>query len=137
MRIRMKARAAGPRGVYFPGAVVRVPEDVDETTATAWLNGGFAEAVKVHDVERAVMPAPPEQAVVPAGNATRDEGPDLQTISGIGPATARRLIAAGIGSAGALARAEAGAVASAAGTSQERAAEWIREAEEIAPVSGA
>ena len=111
MRVRMKTRAAAPGqdAVYQPGQVV----DVDDETAVAWLNGGYAEAVK-RGVERAVTGLGAEPATA---------------IDGIGPATAMRLEGAGVGTrVHDLAGLEPAALAEAAGVNEDRAAGWIDEA---------
>jgi len=57
MMIRMLATASGAFGTYTAGQVV----EVDDATAVAWLNAGYAEAVK-RTGESAVV-TPKEQAV--------------------------------------------------------------------------
>lgn len=50
MIVRMKSTAAGANGLLLAGQVV----DVDDVTAIAWLNGGYAEPV-AKIVETAVL----------------------------------------------------------------------------------
>lgn len=72
MMIRMLTTAAGANGLLLAGQVV----EVDDATAVAWLNAGYAEAVK-RTVESAVV-APKEQAVdyiQASGHADRDTSP--------------------------------------------------------------
>lgn len=120
MRVRMKARAAGPEQghVFQPGDVV----DVDETTALAWLNGGYAEAVATHDVERATAGAA-ERAILPGLGAE-----PVTAVKGIGRGMAARLGEVGIHTVWDLATDEAGPVRLAAGVSAETAQAWIDEA---------
>lgn len=129
MRIRMKSRAAVPgRGVLQPGEVV----DVDEGTAVAWLNGGYAEAVATHDVERAVVePQERERATLPGLGAE-----PATVVHGVGPATAARLAEADIHLVADMAAAEPAAVAAAAGVSDEKAAGWIEEARSLCESEG-
>lgn len=57
MRVRMMSTAAGADGLFVAGQEV----DVDDQTAIAWLNGGYAESV-ARQVEQAVV-EPKEKAV--------------------------------------------------------------------------
>lgn len=60
MRVRMLATAAGPSGVFPAGLVV----DIDEELASAFVSGGYAEAVYQPITETATI-EPPEKAVLP------------------------------------------------------------------------
>ena len=66
MKIRMKALAAGPAGVFKIGD----EPDVDARTARAFVDGGYAEYAQAparEDVSEpeAAVTAPPEKAVMP------------------------------------------------------------------------
>lgn len=122
MKIRMKTRAAGPgqNRAYQPGQVV----EVDDKTAVAWLNGGYAEAVK-REAEAAVV-APGERAVLPGLGAE-----PVFAIRGIGKATARKLATVGVENVAGVAALEGRPLldaARAAGVSEETAAGWVEEA---------
>ena len=56
----MNATAAGPKGTFMKGSVVRL----DDTEAEAWVTSGAATYVdKVQEVEQATVTAP-ERAVI-------------------------------------------------------------------------
>lgn len=52
MKIRMVTLAAGPGGIYAPGAIV----DLDEAIAAAMVAGGYAVLVGVSPVSPSVLP---------------------------------------------------------------------------------
>lgn len=128
MRVRMKTRAAAPgqNVVYQPGKVY----EVDDATAVAWLNGGYAEAVKAGEMEttekaKAETAERPKAADrEPAGLA--DE--PTKAIEGIGPKRALMLARVGLETIGDLAGADVAQVAEAAGVGEEEAARWVDDA---------
>ena len=67
MKIKMNVTAAGPKGVYPEGQVV----DVDDEDAEAFIEGGYAEEVRV-------LPVPQETAAAPPPDETRggEGGPE-------------------------------------------------------------
>lgn len=78
MRIKMKALASGPAGVFLEGHIYSSPDDLSNEQAQAWVDGGYAEdlsAVRVpvelieeadETLETADAPVEPiEEAVKP------------------------------------------------------------------------
>lgn len=62
MRVRMVTGAAGPQGVWPPGAVI----EASESLALALIAGGYAEAVSPPEAVIDAQPAPVEPPVVEA-----------------------------------------------------------------------
>ena len=70
MKIKMKALAAGPDGVFLAGGTYATPHDLTDAKAQALVDGGYAEVVAestpqptvetadlhVENVEQAVQP---------------------------------------------------------------------------------
>lgn len=58
MRIRLLTLMAGPQGNYFPGQILHLPDDV----AQEFIDGGFAEAAPLNEVEKGTPAAGRETA---------------------------------------------------------------------------
>jgi predicted flap endonuclease-1-like 5' DNA nuclease len=95
-KIRMQTTSAGPNGSFKSGQVLLVPRDISKEQAKAFVKGGFAEVVKLTDVEKATR-APGEKAVTVEKDVRAQTSPPvLSEFEGVGPKTLEALHEMGV-----------------------------------------